>query len=118
MEKEELRIGNYYLHDGDVTKVTLQTFQDMEFDNSYIGEAIELNEEWLLKFGFQSYHQGYIIGEHWAYPLFITMDRFGYVMKIFSDENGALCSPTLKHVNQLQNLYYALTGEELKIQEL
>lgn len=78
-------------------------------------KPIPLTEEWFLKFGFDATSRGYIIGEHWVFPLLITRDKFGYIMKIFNNDIGTLCSPTLEYVHQLQNLYFALTGEELEI---
>ena len=70
--------------------------------------GIPLTEEWLLKFGFvkiRGLHlcKGYTInsGEYLVY-----IDDRGVYLK--TNKNIVI-----KYVNQLQNLYFALTGEEL-----
>jgi hypothetical protein len=78
---------------------------------------IPLTEEWLLKFGFQEKDR--------RQNRFIKNDDFELE---FQGDKVAYCvwggedAPHLtqffghcKHVHQLQNLYFALTGEELEI---
>jgi hypothetical protein len=69
---------------------------------------IPLTEEWLIEFGFKCKSYGYGKDEwkQWKFN--------GYSL------NGFTCIMSgveLKHVNQLQNLYFALTSEELTIKE-
>ena len=75
-------------------------------------EPISLTEEWLFKFGFewsirnQAWHKlGFI---------FDLSERGvgGYYMHMVKKNNDIIC-PEIIHVHQLQNLYFALTGEEL-----
>jgi hypothetical protein len=82
--------------------------------------AIPLTEEWLLKFGFSTtdYKNGYIGIDHkvggiitdfvLTYPLVI-----GEFQKHFIWEDSKFKYNELKYVHQLQNLYFALTNEEL-----
>jgi hypothetical protein len=69
---------------------------------------VMLAEEWLLKFGFEITTKGIDGFEMWFYSkndvdIYVTSDG------CFENE---LDLP-IKYVHQLQNLYYALTGEEL-----
>jgi hypothetical protein len=121
MESNELRIGNlvkWY----DVSKVLELHSEKNEFDNVYIEceesfewteydklIPIELTEEWLLKFGFISnpYQDRYekdIIR--------INCNKIKGFTELWIDG-----MPHIKYIHQLQNLYFALTGEELKIKE-
>lgn len=119
MNSSELRIGNY------VGRKDIGSGEDRIETIIALGEkvtttgpikvicayddlmAIPLNEEWLLKFGFElingnKYRNGHIElldGPNHCYEYF-----YGGFTKI-------------KYVHQLQNLYFALTGEELEIKE-
>ena len=110
MKANELRIGNlvYLWHNA---------LEYSEFEANYtairqIHQGIEaytpipLTEEWLLKFGFEKDCDIYTLG----------------VYTMYSDDNNDLyfCffmygdwEKKIEHVHQLQNLYFALTGEEL-----
>jgi hypothetical protein len=122
MKANELRIGNllnYQTAEGDILTATID-WQDLKWLSedekgfNLVHNPILLTEDWLLKFGFK-------------YSL--TLDDF-----MFKDKNdifemqpykkGFLNSVTwcdneilqeLKYVHQLQNLYFALTGEELSL---
>ena len=77
---------------------------------------IPLTEEWLLKFGidFTSEKDYYYLAFTIKDLLFETassMDGFTYNLSCGNQIN-------IKHVHQLQNLYFALTGEELTIKEV
>lgn len=64
-------------------------------------EPIPLTEEWLLRFGYTKIsNNSFIITGH---CIWICNDLFR------CDKNGIV----LKHVHQLQNLYFALTNQEL-----
>jgi hypothetical protein len=67
-------------------------------------KPIPLTEEWLLKFGFKKK-----VGNRFESDLLSQDIYFGngyYIANVL---------PELKHVHQLQNLYFVLTGEELQI---
>lgn len=79
-------------------------YEQVDFDLSKV-KPIPLTEEWLLKFGFDSLGTyGFGIGK------FHVVNRLG---KWCFPINHELVY--LKHVHQLQNLYFALAGEELQI---
>jgi len=68
-------------------------------------EPIPLTEEWLLKFGFDVSVSHYICKGKFA--ICSIDDHFMY--------RGTELAPEIHYVHQLQNLYHALTGQELKI---
>ena len=118
MEAKELRIGNW-VKDKDgrqPIKIDLGDFCYIERQGVEDYEPISLTEEWLLKFGvnellnqdvyrvnYTCYHKG---TNCFNYCLGYYHDDQGYIDNIFKD---------IKHVHQLQNLYFALTGKELEI---
>lgn len=69
-------------------------------------QPISLTEEWLLKFGFEKVGFQFIKDGIELFPIRDLYYRGNFPIK--SD---------IKYVNQLQNLYFALTGEELKLKE-
>lgn len=121
MNANELRIGNFIEKNGDAcvlasinTDDTIRIFNDDRTDTFgcfclRIFNPIPLNEEWLLKLGLKkTYSNGYgLNGEH-EFDLLYN-DVIGYR---FSME-GQYGYPEIKYVHQLQNLYFALTNEEL-----
>ena len=68
-------------------------------------KPIQLTEEWLVKFGFiKRTPTGY----------YFDMGRMSINLPDFEYKNIRI-DVKLKYVHQLQNLYFALTGEELTI---
>ena len=111
---QELRLGNKILRNGIVVTVDNQTFWDIEkYPDQY--EPIELTEDWLLKFGFEkTTPDGWLclnISNDWTFLywnkglLELSVNRHSVVLK------------NVIHVHQLQNLTFALNGEELTIKE-
>lgn len=121
MKASELRIGNlvYFKNTHDVAKVEL--IHNNHFDcrdeyGSFIPngnyEPIELTEEWLLKFYFTQK-----LG-NWELPNFRfhinkPMNYDGFV---FCDGYSVI-TDKIHYVHQLQNLYFALCGDELELKE-
>ena len=124
MEAKELRINNWiyfpfhqenvkvvgiYLNGEEVRSIQVET------KGTILGEPllkqyepIPLTEEWLLKFGEMS------IGDYQIY--FNIEDNH-----LYEDDDFSLCNKIswnkIKYVHQLQNLYFALTQEELTIKK-
>ena len=69
-------------------------------------DPIPLTEEWLVKFGFENGNY-FILNNVIIYKDYNNKYRYEY-------NYG---QTWVKHVHQLQNLYFALTGEELVIKE-
>jgi hypothetical protein len=75
-------------------------------------EPIPITEEWLIKFGFEK-------NSYWFKD--DNMLRFGLIdnklhCSIGNDENGFLYN-RINYIHQLQNLYFALTGQELEFKQ-
>jgi hypothetical protein len=118
IEARELRIGNYTYPFDDIHLVSDKTiFRDSikvcykDFENTNNIQPIPLTEEWLLRLGFEREESRF--GSH-----FYTND-----FSLYTSKEGSLCfcyDNYLKHihyVHQLQNIAFALTGEELELKE-
>lgn len=136
IQPEELRINNwvnskpvYTRPIDEPIRLDKNTLVSILLD-THIGVSyspIPITEEWLLKFGF--------IGDHKEYEYFIEIEdvrnkeekmkmeitTFGNWEKIEvylyqeRDVENVFFLKEIKHVHQLQNLYYSLTGKELEI---
>lgn len=135
IKPEELRIGNLILFEQDGTVFTVKTTSKEGFDvynrieSTWIEAdqfaGIPLTEEWLVKFGFE-------LGDNETVNDIYHNNTF-YFIRIGGSElainpengvawvlrNGCAVNVTVLvlHVHQLQNLYFALTGQELTIKE-
>lgn len=143
MEAKELRIGNYIqdnLEDvftvGGLTEngICINNFgaADIKGMNAIMSlsivnfKPIPLTEEWLLNFGFtcdtsydyfdedidRDVYCGYDIDT----ITLIMMDGY-LVPKPYYDDEAFGQNVKIKYVHQLQNLYFALTGEELCLKD-
>ena len=123
MEAKELRIGNYIMFSDNngisyrkISCIKINEFgfySDIDGVNLGICKPIPLTEEWLLKFGFEKdieYDNTFNLG----IPVLngfttITIDVRAEVLLLDCMEIK------IKHVHQLQNLYFALTGTHLTL---
>jgi hypothetical protein len=115
MKANELRIGNLIFTGDDnmVLKVQHGTIRGVLYNHLNV-KPIPLTEEWLLKFGFEDSLKGWggSQGSDYHYK-----KEFVEIQTYDSDNNWHLKNKfdvKFKHVHQLQNLYFALTGEELE----
>lgn len=112
LKATDLRIGNYVTQKG-ARFVEIVDFEHFELlsRKAIVLEPIQLTEEWLLKFGFEK--QERINGiDYNLHPLiFMFKNKSIWMLKIQMQtiDNGN----KIKHVHQLQNLYFALTNTEL-----
>lgn len=120
MKASDFRLGNLY-HFEDVSGMVVERVDYIENDMVDVNpmnliHPIPLTEEWLLKFGFDKSTFGSI-------PMFFSKnDSFSYIQEQAYGCNGnygyclndeKMWFLEIKYVHQLQNLYFALTGEEL-----
>ena len=71
-------------------------------------EPITLTEEWLVKFGGRIIKSKHILYNLNGFAFVLEGNEWTYVVK-----DGSASYP-FKYIHSLQNLYFALSGEELK----
>ncbi len=130
----ELRIGNYIYGIEDGYKETAMEICSFHNDNTFrlkIGNdsvgcystkriiPIPLTEEWLLKFEFQKDENNWFskkykidsLPDHST--LSINLNTYNTCVW-YADKGSGYCKP-VKNIHCLQNLYFALTGQELTL---
>lgn len=145
IELSELRIGNYLYYQDELAHVTMlsrdiddeyedtigfcrhweTTNEIASWNRSLVGnlKRIPLTTEWLEKFGFQWDENRYdgetLIVRRGCLELHHDEDqpKTGYSIAIFDDGNITYAGYEIRFIHQLQNLFFALTGEELTIKE-
>jgi len=124
MKANELRIGNLVYSELDYCDIAitgiLQTdvYSKSGFAPVEYYKPIPLDEEWILKFGFIKVSDNYIIIESYHYQnnecwIYLLPDSFEFELNTMDERHNL--GKQFKYVHQLQNLYFALTGEELTI---
>jgi len=129
MEAKELRIGNLLMEltSDDVFEVSDRFFAMLNV-NLECSMPIPLTEEWLLKFGFEKndnfwYDLIYftdcdITSEDMCISYNLYSGRFSVIDADCLNEDlkyPVYLTKRIKHVHQLQNIYFVLTGEELTL---
>jgi len=107
MKANELRIGNLVYFVDEEAKVDLDILE-MIFDHFGEWNPIPLTEEWLVKLGFKRWGKF----DLWKTYQTTVCTIAGTTQSGF--ELSKIPRVEVKYVHQLQNLYFALTGEELK----
>lgn len=127
MKANELRIGNFIELPGiggggekiagglayqavAVNSLIIQIAEEKGDD--FAGRAIPLTEEWLLRFGFQKVN--HITNGVFYFHKLIKISVYPNGMV---ELRGSAGWAKVLYVHQLQNLYFALTGEELELKE-
>lgn len=140
MKNTELRIGNLItgIYDGDDEKEAICEVLAVDATQS-LGEGwsimvdsdesaecfddfkpILLTEEWLIKFGFTYKRPGAGGQDSWSGYGFWSLNDISFL----GIKDGKILyynrirASQIAYVHQLQNLYFALTGEELTIENL
>ena len=115
MKKNEVRHGNLVIYGGHQTTIDeKEIIHFIRFPDKY--ELIPLTEEWLLKFGFVNKNFNYIIDN----------DRFEFSMMFYDSWNiyykekesfgrDEINLTGFWKIHELQNLFFALCGEELTL---
>jgi len=113
MKPQELRIGNWVKYGPRLENKEIGDYEMiMLIDGGQNADPIPLTPEWLEKFGFEYRNEyrgnGYIF----------DLPNSKYSCCWFEDKGFRLLNLSytwMPYVHQLQNLYFALTGEELII---
>lgn len=109
MKANELRLGNWVKWEAIYFRMVsiseeMPVLSTIEFSTDKIEwneiEPIPITEEWLVGFGLKITDSNII--------------KDGYILSKINGRNFRL---NLKYVHQLQNLYFALTGKELTLNE-
>jgi hypothetical protein len=117
LKANELRIGNLILGKSQIVRVEdildIGINYDREIEEILFAledlSGIPLTEEWLIKLGFIA------VDRKWRSP----KEELFELQDVHSDNvfyhiwDAAFTGSPMKYVHQLQNLYMALTGEEL-----
>jgi hypothetical protein len=109
MKTQDLRIGNLLTNFKNETEkvsgLDLKIWSNTEIPEQI--KPIQLTEEWLIKFGFEWKNHGLRL------DIFcIRQEINGYVIYLSNESHNFKID--IKHVHQLQNLYFELTGSELE----
>jgi hypothetical protein len=128
MKTEELRIGNIVYANGVNYKVWSICGGYIELDSEPLDhhtslvldkiEPIPLTEEWLLKFGFVIGSLKNCYFKAWGKNGVESIVYEYHYKGGFEYELGTHTFKVIEYVHQLQNLYFALTGNELIIKDI
>lgn len=138
MEAKELRIGNYINQGEQLGELPLNAYQIYQFSlGGFISsnniptyyhywKPVPLTEEWLVKFGFKKElssskdYFNFILNDD--YRVYENDGSWNISLVFLGGYDGDTTEPSshyfikeLLYVHQLQNLYFALTGNELNI---
>jgi hypothetical protein len=113
IDARELRIGNYLQRlDGSIFQITIDDLKiifNWIANKDLLPKGILLTEEWLVKFNFNKFIDKLII-DNIIHSVSVKYEKNGLCLKF---EGVLNAKGILKYVHQFQNLYFALTGEEL-----
>jgi hypothetical protein len=111
MKANELRVGNWVELYGSLTVIHRTDFAICKCHHGIAvdkGNPITLTEDWFKKFGFELFGKDDPWDMYWTHKALVgSIDN---VSRIYN-----LGRIQIKYVHQLQNLFFAMTGEELII---
>lgn len=131
MKASELRIRNLvYLSDKQKVWEIWNAHEIDECENNPFVEPVPLTEEWFFRFGFKKEMKAPSHNHSNYYSIGVVDSKYSFSYASFREDWGFYHSYTdapkdedndrydfiscgIKYVHQLQNLYFALTGEEL-----
>jgi len=112
MRTQELRIGNWVKGNKEyqIDIQSLVSIAGYEKSETPYANPIPLTEEWLLRLGFMNDIEFWYVNSNNELRLYISASGLAAI-------NDDRAFGSIRHVHQLQNLYFALTGEELTIKQ-
>ena len=124
MKTNDLRIGNF-ISDANASDSFFARVKKLDYSRCFYGQfhsaysdlkPIAISEEWLIKFGFKMIRTNKDSGYK---ELGLIKKRFHIMFSIECNCNPECFVENIGidiiYVHQLQNLYFALTGEELAV---
>lgn len=132
IQSKEVRIGNLVEFNGEVFEIESisRDLPNIKLDSRGIGvvpwvslNGVTLTEEWLVKFGFVQYGQKnehnpmLLCKSNYDFAIYPPSDIFKkkYWRTSIHESIASYKDLNILFVHQLQNLYFALTGEELTL---
>ncbi len=132
LNHKEFRVGNLVEYDGRVFEIdsvseVLPTLNTIEFGIGVVDwnnlKPIPLNEDWLVRFGFEIgnyvYKDGFSLiildTNFYLRPCYLGGYYWGFNMNGDKTDCELNDARPIKHVHNLQNLIFALTGTELTL---
>lgn len=123
MTTQELRLGNYVLHNGNKCIITAIDYDEVQVDEQGIYmrlpiediEPIPLTKKLMTQLGFE---EDRIVGFVYSKDSLIHVN-LAKPDKSYKNIHSGWASVTLfihcKYLHELQNAFYAITGEELEV---
>lgn len=114
LKATDLRVGNWVNNNEEHYQITSATIAQLERGDS-TAKPIQLTEEWLVKFGFVKSPANNSI--YLSVPELKAEVHFedfrGALVCVLYWSTGSFIPNDIKYVHNIQNLYHALTGQEL-----
>ena len=130
MKTTDLRLGNFisinFGNRDDGKVITVDGVSDCEIYNEEYGYSpcnefnpIPLTEQWLLDFGFNQSIEGqwYIHFDEMCLTIYEDLPQYIVEIHDMEMDKSSIFLKSIQYVHQLQNLYFALTQEELILKE-
>lgn len=129
IKSNELRVGNWFFDGGDEQSYFQIEWFEKEFAVYRNGSAkmridydlfepIPLTEEWLIKFGFEKTYDEFVYDKanlRIEYIIWADDEPEWKLKRFYGNTFSSHSTIKTNYVHQLQNLYFALTNEELTI---
>lgn len=116
MKSNELRMGNIVTQEGRlINGITTLTIHKFDL-GSVVLNPIPLTEEWLVKLGFELHSEYDYKNYKTKNGFYISMWNCTFPVAGFEEKGVCYWGDgylPVRHVHHLQNLYFALTGQEL-----
>jgi hypothetical protein len=120
IKANELRLGNWIYNNNFEYQVTPYVIEELWASVRGWVQPIPITDKWLFKFGFEETDPKKFIGGLYTrkksdgfYGFYINKETMSYCT--FDYEGTIENIIKIEYVHQLQNIYFALTNEELEI---
>ena len=111
MKAEDLRLGNYVELEGLICKLNRTTLSAILQGRYNELKPIPISEKILLNCGFETIENNWKVLD--CFYLKLSWERLAGFWLTF--ENESIYLSHIKHLHQLQNIFFSLTNEELTI---
>ena len=118
IKANELRIGNFYDHKGRIEQATVNTIAEVWDAERTWCKPIPITEEWLLRFGFEKVDVDFSI-EIGRQGFSVSKAQDDDLVLLFREDVGLNYNALkfIDHIHELQNIIFALTDQELQLQD-